>query len=497
HVSVLFFLGDRAYKLKKPVAFPFVDLTTREAREQICRREVELNRRLAPDVYLGVIDVSGPDGEPCDHLVVMRRMPADRRLSALVAAGDESAGDAVDQLGELIAGFHRGASRSPTIDRAGSADAVTGLWHENFAELRPFAGVVQEGTEREGAKPGAMLDGAELSRAEHLADRFLAGRRPLLEARIAEGAICDGHGDLLADDVFCLPDGPRVLDCIEFDDELRFGDVANDLAFLVMDLDRLGAAHLAARLVRRYEATAGVVLPAGLLRFYVAYRAQVRAKIACLRADQHEAGSSERAAAVAEARLLLARCVEGLEAAAVRLVLVGGLPGTGKSTLARELGDRLGAEVLRSDVVRKELAGLSPDESGAAAFGAGLYAPAMTDRVYAELAARAAEALAQGRSVVVDASFVSDPQRRALRALADAADVVELCCVLDPGEAARRIERRRAEGGDPSDADTQVARALAAMVDPWPGSLTVSTAAAPPDVVDEVLRRLPRPGLTG
>ena len=355
---------------------------------------------------------------------------------------------------------------------------MAALWQENFDELRSFAATV--------------VDPALLARAEALAARFLSGRSALFAERIAGGFVCDGHGDLQADDVFCLDDGPRVLDCIEFDDAFRFGDVANDVAFLVMDLERLGAAAEAERFVQAYEEAAGVPLPPALLRFYVAYRAQVRAKVACLRTRQQGSGEPDEADSEARARELLARCVEDLEAATVRLVLVGGSPGTGKSTLAEAIGRRLGLSVIRSDVVRKARVGLAPTDSAAAAFGEGLYEPGVTGAVYAEMAEQARHALERGRSVVVDASFAAERHRRTMREVAAgaAADLVELRCVLDPTEAAARIGRRRAEGADASDADARVARAMAAGADAWPEAHEISTTGALEHAVDAALEQL-------
>ena len=299
HVSVVFFVGDHAYKLKKPVVFPFADLSTREARQSLCHREVELNRRLAPDVYEGVAEVTGPDGSPCDHLVVMRRMPGDRRLSTLVRERDRRARGAIGPIAARLAAFHAEADRSSLIDEGGSSDEVRGRWHRNADQMRPLT--------------GACFDPAELDRVMTLADRFLAGRRALFDHRIAIGAVCDGHGDLMADDIFVLDDGPRILDCVEFDDRLRYVDVVDDLAFLVMDLERLGAPDLGEELVCAYERETGDSVPRNLLHFYVAYRAQVRAMVAGLRAAQCD-DPTERDVHEVEAARLLHQCVERLGA---------------------------------------------------------------------------------------------------------------------------------------------------------------------------------------
>ena len=469
HVSVVFFVGDRAYKLKKPVCFDFVDQSTRVERERLCHREVALNRRLAPDVYEGVADILGPDGEPCDHLVVMKRMPPDRRLSALVAGGDAGVVDAVGAIGRQLADFHAHAERSPEIDRQATRDAVAGLWRANFDQLRPFA--------------GSLVDGARLDRAGRLAEAFLGGRGELFAERIAGGCICDGHGDLLTDDIYVLDDGPRILDCLEFADRLRFGDVVADLAFLVMDLERLGAASLARSLVESYGSASGAAPPVPLLHLYVAYRAQVRAMVACLRADQ----GGDRAAAAEQGRALLELCIEHLEAATVRLVVVGGSPGTGKSTLAAGLGGRLGATVVRSDVVRKGRAGLDPDRPASAPFGAGIYTDAATDETYAAMLVEARRELGLGRSVVLDASFGAARHRAEARRAATecGAALTELECVLGAEVAAARIADRRERGDDPSDADAAVADRMRQSADRWPERTPVSTAGPIDDVVSQ------------
>ena len=278
HISVLVFVGDRVYKLRKPVHFDFLDFTDRAVREADCRREVELNRRLAPDVYLGVADIV-MEGEAIDHMVVMRALPDERRLATLVREGVD-----VDiwlaRVATALAEFHAGARRSPAISEAGTGHALQAAWDANFEETRRFVGTI--------------LDPVADEEIRHTVSRWLASHRALLEDRIASGRVCDGHGDLQAEDIFCLDDGIRILDCIEFSDDLRYGDVCADVAFLAMDLERLGRPDAAERFVLQYEAQAGERLPRPLLHHYIAQRAYVRAKVACLQVEQGRRGCRSR-----------------------------------------------------------------------------------------------------------------------------------------------------------------------------------------------------------
>ena len=271
HSACVFFVGDRAYKLKKPVNLGFLDFTSLAARTAACQRELELNRRFAPDVYLGIAAVRDPAGQVCDHLLVMRRMPADRRLSTLV----ERRANVTDQLRQVartLAVQHAAASRSTQIARQGGRDALTRRWQDNVDQTRPFGSRL------------AMT--AAIEQAWRLAERFLCGREPLFDARIRDGRIVDGHGDLLADDIFCLDEGPRILDCLDFDDTLRWVDGLDDASFLAMDLERLGAADLADRFTGWYMEYSADPAPQALRHHYVAYRAFVRAKVSCLRWNQ-------------------------------------------------------------------------------------------------------------------------------------------------------------------------------------------------------------------
>lgn len=456
HSATVVFIGDRAYKLKKPVDLGFLDFRSRGSRHAVCHREVELNRRLAPDVYLGVADVHDPDGRVCDHLVVMRRMPAERRLAELVRTG-APVDEHLWHVAHRLAAFHAGSPRVAMADEEASPEATRRRWESNTGALRQ-------------ADPGAF-DPARVERVQHLADRFLGGRRPLFADRISSGRAVDGHGDLLADDIFCLEDGPRIIDCIEFDDRLRMGDGLADAAFLAMDLERLGRPELGKRFLDAYREHLGDVWPASLAHHHIAYRAQVRAKVTAIRAAQGEPEAAP------DARALLDLAAHHLEAGRVRLVLVGGLPGTGKSTLARALSKQLDVLLLRSDEVRKELAGLPVDEPAPAPFGEGIYSSASTDRTYATMLARAETALGMGETVLIDASWTSAAHRGRARELAarSDADLVELHCDAPASIAHDRIRRRLTDAADASDATTAIARAMGGVQAPWPEAITIDT----------------------
>lgn len=453
HTAVVFFVGDRVYKLKKAADLGFLDHRTLEARRRACQDEVDLNRRLAPDVYLGVLDVAGPDHRTCEHLVAMRRLPDERRLSRCLERGEDL--DAtLRAVAHAVATLHARSARSATADRNADVEAVGGRWADGFEVL---ARTVDEPTRTTAAT------------IERLVRRYLDGRGALFRQRVDEGRIRDGHGDLQADDIFVLDDGPRILDCIEFGDDYRWGDVLADVAFLAMDLERRGRPDLARTLLARHRELGDDPFPSSLAHHYVAYRAHVRAKVAALRAEQTGRSTGR------EIDRLLEVALDHLDRARVRLVLVGGLPGTGKSTVAAGLGSALDGVVLRSDEIRKATAGL---DAG--------YGPDAVAAVYAELLDQAARLLARGTSVVLDATWGDAGQRRLARAVAErtSSDLTELRCELPTPLAAERIGARQARGGDPSDATPAVAAALADRFAPWPEALAVLTDDAVTAVLD-------------
>ncbi len=458
HCAVVFFLGDRAYKVKKPVNLGFLDFTTAEARRAVCHRELELNRRLAPDVYLDVAELTDGSGVPREWILVMRRMPQDRRLSTLVENGI-NVNNELRALAKMLAAFHAKAIRSQEIDQAGTARGLGRRWSNNFDELRSFR--------------GDPIDPSMLDEAAERSMRYLRGRNTLFDSRVQRGLTCDGHGDLIADDIFCLTDGPRALDCLEFDDHLRWVDGVDDAAFLAMDLERIGAPGLGTLFLDFYSEFAPGPRTLSLEHHYIAYRAVVRAKVAALRFRQGVDGQADLA------RALTGIAVTHLRAGEPRLILVGGLPGTGKSTLAGRLADELHAVVLRSDRIRKENQHLAPESPAAADWLTGIYRPETTAETYGTLLHRSRELLCVGETVVLDASWRDEQWRCKARQLASECSslITELRCEAPAPVAVERL-RRRIGTGDPSDADIAIARQMAQSFAAWPESVTIDTGAS-------------------
>ncbi|MCX5435306.1 bifunctional aminoglycoside phosphotransferase/ATP-binding protein [Streptomyces sp. NBC_00063] len=453
HTAVVLFVGDRAYKVKKPVDLTFLDYTTVAARRTACEREVVLNRRFAPDVYLGVGEFRSPDTDEPEPVVVMRRMPTKRRLSRL-ARGGAATDDALRAVARLLATHHANAPRSGEVNEQGTRDALSSRWEASFAQIRALP------------DDGTAPDGVE--EIECLVRRYLAGRAPLFDRRIEQGRVVDGHGDLLAEDIFCLDDGPRVLDCLEFDDRLRYVDGLDDAAFLAMDLEQLGAPEAATFFLAEYGKYSGDPAPPSLRHHYVAYRAFVRAKVSLIQARQGTPGAE------AAARRLITTALHHLRASAVGLTLVGGLPGSGKSTLSGALADRLGVTLLSSDRLRKELAGIPAEQQAAVAYGEGLYTPEWTNKTYATLLDRASALLSQGESVVLDATWHNAGQREAAVRMAEHthSDLVPLHCQVPDDVATTRLATR-APGV--SDADLDVAAVMAAAETPWSEAVRIDT----------------------
>ncbi|MBI2165498.1 MAG: AAA family ATPase [Chloroflexi bacterium] len=445
HISYLFLTGRHVYKVKKPVDFGFLDFTTLEKRKYFCHEEVRLNQRLSPGVYLDVVEIRGEGGRltiggqglVVEYAVKMRQLPAHRAMSALLARGQVDQ-DMVRRLASRIFAFHQQAERGPHIAAAGTVEAIKVSIDENFQQTDRYIGVT--------LAPHQY----ELVRAYSYA--FMEGKRDLFSRRAREGFIRDCHGDLHTAQIF-FEDGISVIDCIEFNTRFRYIDVASDLAFLAMDLDFDGAHDLSRLLVETYQALSGDTGLADLLDFYRCYRAYVRGKVESFRLDQTGLPEPEGARVTARAGSYFALAARYAAMRPPYLILAFGLMGTGKSTLAGSLAKALGAEVINSDMVRKELAGVPPTVHRYEPWDTGIYTEEFTRRTYEEMLRRASALIAKGRGVVLDASFSHHEQREAARALAAQCGVpfYSLCTHCPPSIVRERLVARQQASDTPSD----------------------------------------------
>lgn len=465
HMSVLAFCPHEVYKIKKPVHFAFADLSSLDRRRRNSEQELTLNRRLAPDVYDRLVDITDPHGRVVDVALRMRRLDPEVRLSLLATSGH--GGACTTAVAAHLALFHHAHrpidANDSWIEDAGSYESFRRLWAVGFEQWATFTHTV--------------LDAATVEEIEVLALEYLAGRRPLFEQRLAAGRIVDGHGDLLADDIFCEPDGPRIIDCLEFDRTLRAGDALLDATFLAMDLEALGRPDLARAFLDEYRCASDDEWPASLEHHFIAYRAHVRAKVACLRAQQGDHTACDEARARSD--LALAH----LRAGRIRLVLVGGLPGAGKSTIAKALADTRSSAMLRSDEIRKELLGLPTTEHRDDEFRHGMYDTTHIDATYREMLRRAVDLLEHGSSVVLDASWsdAAHRARAASTATAAHAALVEIRCDAPAPLCRHRLLDRREHETDASDARPDIHDAMAQRFDPWPSARSIDTAVSSDD----------------
>jgi aminoglycoside phosphotransferase family enzyme/predicted kinase len=453
HTGVVVLLGDKAYKAKKPIATNFLDFSTTEQREAACTREVTLNSRLAPDSYLGIGHFAGPDGSPAEPVVVMRRYADSTRLASLARNG-RPVHDHLEEIADKLARFHAESLRSAAIDRCGTAEAVSARWRQNLVELQRYADIVI---------PSELLH--DVGR---LSAQFIAGRGELFAERIKEHRIVDGHADLLADDIFCAPGETAILDCLEFDDELRYVDSIDDAAFLAMDLEFLGRRDLGEFFLERYSHCARDPAPSALKHVYIAYRALVRAKVDCVRFAQGHAEAST------DARRHIDIALDHLRAGTVQLIVIGGGPGTGKTTLSHGLAEQAEAEVISTDEVRRELEQTGVISGSIGVLDSGLYTPENVNIVYDEVLRRTRMLLGRGVSVILDGTW-RDPEHRArARRLAGEthSPIVELTCTLPVDEASQRIENRPVTT---SDATPEIAAALADLTGASAGGHPIDT----------------------
>jgi aminoglycoside phosphotransferase family enzyme/predicted kinase len=438
HISSVFLTGEYVYKLKKPVNFGFLDFSTIELRKLYCRAEVELNSRLAPSVYLRAtpITLDGDrltlegEGDVVDWVVVMREIEQDSLGSEVLARGQLSEAH-MDSLVEVLVPFYRDAATGEGIDQYGSAEGVKFNTDENFSQTKDYA--------------GKLLSTERYKHIRRWTNTFYEENAALFERRIAEGRIRESHGDLHLRNVF-LEDPPIIFDCIEFNERLRCGDVAVDLAFMAMDLDFNDRSDLAQHFVDRYVEASGDSELVRLLDFYKCYRAYVRGKISCFTSSDPALDNGAR-----RAQRNLARRYFGLAyqyaggAERPSLVVLYGLMGSGKTNVARYLREQFGWHMLSTDAVRKQIAGVGVNTRVYVPYNEGLYSPEMNKKTYAEICRRAENLLLGGFPVVVDGAFKCQEERVPVieAALRTGARLVFIQTVCEADEQRRRLEKRQ------------------------------------------------------
>ncbi len=408
HASFVFIAPPFVYKVKKPVDFGFLNFSTLEKRRHFCEREVTLNRRLCPDVYLGTVPISvrngrftfGDEGKVVEYAVRMRKLADGRFLDQLVARG--KIGPAVlNRIARVLKKFYEAQHPTEEIESWGRIDRLCISTDENFRQTREFI--------------GHTISRGAFETIRFFTGRFYSRNRRLLASRIKDRCIRDCHGDLHLEHIHVAPRALHIYDCIEFNDRFRYVDVANDAAFLAMDLDYEGRPDLSRHFAKRMASALGDRSMPRLMDFYKCYRAYVRGKVESLHSVAHAAPEAERDTSAERARryfrLALQYAISGSEP--LVLVVMGRIA-SGKSTLAHAIGAELGWEVFSSDSVRKKMAGFPLYERSSAAARKRLYSAAMTAKTYGHLLASAAAQIKAGQSVILDATFASPAHRKLL-----------------------------------------------------------------------------------
>lgn len=450
HISYVLLAGHYVYKVKKPVRFAFLDYSTLEKRRHFCHEEIRLNRRLAPAVYLDVVAIVQNGGrfvlrEPpregeqvFEYAVKMRRLSDEYFLDRLVMEG-KAERKHLDRITIKLADFYATAA----TDQAplyGSLEVIRRNLEKNVKEVEPFI--------------GETLMPEEFRRMQDYNDNFLAQYGNLLETRVRDGRVREGHGDLRAEHI-CLEDDPVIFDCIEFNEEFRYCDAASEIAFLSMDLDYLGAPLLSEHFVAGFQNLTRDPELSRLLPLYKGYRACVRGKVESLKSQESEVPEEEREEAKSQARRyfhLAYRYANGAPPPA--LLIVCGLTGSGKSTIARTLGDRTGYQILNSDVIRKQLAGIPLTMHPTEEYGKGMYNDSFNSLTYDTLLKQTEECLKSGKGVIVDATFKDPKHRRQFMDLSSRLRVATLFveCRASEEKTLERLNKRQRRPGEVSDA---------------------------------------------
>jgi len=452
HISYVLLTGDYVYKFKKPVKLEFLDFSSLDKRRYYCEEELRLNRRLAPEIYLEVIRVTGTpehpilngEGPAIEYALKMRQFSQSERLDRVLQRGELHASHLEDLAGQLAV-FHDEATVAQPDEADVRVQAATDAMEHNFEALADCPQVV---------------DPEALSRLHADNNTMLKRIDETMRQRVVKGKVRECHGDLHLANI-ALHDGrPLVFDCIEFNPALRWIDVMSETAFLVMDLQHRGHPEFGWRFLNAYLAANGDYGGLRLLPLYLTYRAMVRAKVACIRLRQPDCTGNERSEQETEVAAYFDLARNYSQRRRPCMLITCGLSGSGKSTIATELAATLGAIHIRSDVERKRLAGLAAGTRSGSGLDSGLYTASMHEQTYGRLLELAQEILAAGYPVIIDAAFLRRAQREQFRQLAADSKVQFhiLMCRAPLEVLEKRVSARLANGRDASEADLAVLR---------------------------------------
>ncbi|MEO8304765.1 MAG: AAA family ATPase [Betaproteobacteria bacterium] len=489
HISYVILAEGFAYKIKKAVRLPFLDFRTLAARRFYCDEEVRLNRRYAHALYLDVISISGTvdapvmggDETPIEFAVRMREFPQAALASEALARGEVTPAD-VDALAATIAAAHEVAGIAPAGGPFGAPDSILSIATQNFAQIRPLL--------ETGAEFGELDALLTWTTAEH------ARRAAVMAGRRDQGFVRECHGDLHLGNIAFVDGVLTLFDCIEFNEEMRWIDTMSEVAFTTMDLRDRGRSDFSHRFLDRYLGLCGDYAGLGVLRFYLVYRAMVRAKIARMRAGQLDAGEA-KTAALADYRGYLRLANGYTDAPAPAIVITHGLSGSGKTRLSQALLEQSGAVRIRTDVERTRTSGRTKGAREVAAIEAGAYTPEATRATYAHVVMLARYVVDAGFIAIIDGAFLMRWQRQAFRDLAQELGLpfVIVSLVASVGTLRDRIAHRLRDGTDASEADAAVLEHQLRTKEPLDADeasdVVVYDSEAPTDADDELARLNP------
>ncbi|MDD5461179.1 MAG: AAA family ATPase [Methylococcales bacterium] len=449
HISSVLLTGQFAYKIKKPVNFGFLDFSTLDKRRFFCQEELRLNRRLAPDIYLDVVPITGtPDqpkmggtGEAIEYAVKMIQFPAGFTLTELAECRRLTSGE-IDQITGIVAGFHETVAKADEASLYGTSECIKHWFVENFGHIGPL---LADDKQKQ-----------QLQAIESWGNQEWHDRADLMALRKQQGYVRECHGDLHLSNITLINGKVTLFDCIEFNPKLRWIDVINEVAFVVIDLLHFGYDHYAWRLLNHYLQHTGDYRGVALLRYYLVYRALVCAKVSLLRQAQQPTDAVTNQAPLKYTKF--ANLAERFtKPEPVTLIITHGYSGSGKSTIAAQLAEKTGAFQIRSDIERKRLFGYRAQEHSSSGLDSGLYTQESSLRTYKHLADCAKIIIEARFSAIIDAAFLKTEQRDLFRKLADSSGVVFLIVDFQASyeELSRRIRRRQ---NDASEATIDVLR---------------------------------------